>query len=239
MAGLEGPARQLLTDEPHLVTILCVLIAHLRRADTPGAHDAVLDKPSWETEMKSRSLVCIATIAAFGFGTAAQAQQWRGGEGHDQRQEQRQQARAERHVQAQPQAQVQQHWQQRQQVQQSHQQWQAPAYQQHYAQPRYNQQYQARAYNNYAPRSYAYGGNYGAQQYRAYGNYGHYGNYGSHYYVGGYAPSYASHRYWINDWRARNLYAPPYGYQWVQTDTGDVLLLALATGLIANAIMAQ
>jgi Ni/Co efflux regulator RcnB len=200
--------------------------------------------------MKSRSLVCIATIAAMGFGTVAQAQQWRGGEGHAQRQQERQQARVERHAQTQVQAQPQQHWQQRQQWQQPtrqwqqpRQQWNAPAYQQRYVQPGYhqpynrvyNQPYQYRAYNNYAPQYHAYN-NYAP---RAYGNYGHYGHYGSHYYVGGYAPVYASHRYWINDWRARNLYAPPYGYQWVETDTGDVLLLALATGLIANAILAQ
>lgn len=82
----------------------------------------------------------------------------------------------------------------------------------------------------YAPRNYAYGGYYGAPHYRSY--------YAPGYYVGGYAPDFVARRYWINDWRARNLYAPPYGYEWVQTDSGDVLLIALATGLIANAILA-
>ena len=47
-------------------------------------------------------------------------------------------------------------------------------------------------------------------------------------------------QYYVNDWRAhRGLYAPPYGYQWVQADSGDYLLMALATGLIANLLLNQ
>ena len=47
-------------------------------------------------------------------------------------------------------------------------------------------------------------------------------------------------QYYVNDWRAhRGLYAPPYGYQWVQADGGDYLLVALATGLIANLLLNQ
>lgn len=46
-----------------------------------------------------------------------------------------------------------------------------------------------------------------------------------------------SRYYTVNDWRAYNLYAPPAGYQWVQADTGDYLLVALATGLIANLLL--
>ena len=41
----------------------------------------------------------------------------------------------------------------------------------------------------------------------------------------------------VNDWRAYNLYAPPSGYTWVQSDAGDYLLVALATGLIANLLL--
>ncbi len=45
-------------------------------------------------------------------------------------------------------------------------------------------------------------------------------------------------QYYVNDWRAhRGLYAPPYGYQWVRSDSGDFLLVALATGLIANLLI--
>ncbi|HUR89039.1 MAG TPA: RcnB family protein [Ramlibacter sp.] len=184
--------------------------------------------------MKSRNLVSsvtIATIAALGFGTVAQAQpsdhQWRS-EQRQQRQEQRQQ-RQQQHQNVQPQYTQQQYTQQHQQQWQQRQQYQAPVYPQRNVAPQYNYQ-QQHVYNNYAPRHYA------QPQYRSYGSYA---SYGSRYYVGGYAPMYASHRYWVNDWRARHLYAPPYGYQWVETDTGDVLLLALATGLIANAILAQ
>ncbi|HSH90536.1 MAG TPA: RcnB family protein [Ramlibacter sp.] len=43
----------------------------------------------------------------------------------------------------------------------------------------------------------------------------------------------------MNDWRARHLNAPPYGYQWMQVDNGDYVLMALATGLIANLLMNQ
>jgi Ni/Co efflux regulator RcnB len=61
-----------------------------------------------------------------------------------------------------------------------------------------------------------------------------------HYYRGGYVPDrYRSQRYWVRDWRARHLAPPPQGYQWVETDTGDVLLVALATGLIASIVLNQ
>jgi len=52
---------------------------------------------------------------------------------------------------------------------------------------------------------------------------------------GGYLPTqYRSHTYYVNDWNAYpGLYAPPYGHQWVQVGS-DFLLVALATGLIAN-----
>lgn len=163
--------------------------------------------------MKTRTLVCSALAASMAFATVAQAQpqhEWRGDRGHAQ-QQQRQWRGHDR---------GEQRWQHPRQ-----QQWQAPAYPQRNHAPRY---YGGQVYNNYAPRSYAYGGSYGAP--RPY--------YGPSYSVGGYAPAYVAQRYWVNDWRARHLYAPPYGYQWVQTDAGDVLLVALATGLIANAILA-
>jgi Ni/Co efflux regulator RcnB len=68
----------------------------------------------------------------------------------------------------------------------------------------------------------------GQQAYRA----------GPRFYRGGYLPpQYRNRAYSVNDWRAYNgLYAPPYGYQWVNAD-GEFLLVALATGLIANALL--
>ncbi|MBI5279250.1 MAG: RcnB family protein [Burkholderiales bacterium] len=58
------------------------------------------------------------------------------------------------------------------------------------------------------------------------------------YYIGGYVPStYRQHNYYVNDWQGYGLYQPPYGHQWVRTDTGDYLLMALATGIIASLIL--
>jgi Ni/Co efflux regulator RcnB len=174
------------------------------------------DNNRWEIEMTSRILMIAAAAAALTLGTAAQAQQWQQHQwrGEAQAPHQEQQWRGQTQVQRQGTYQ-QRDWSQRQQ-------WQAPAQAQHYSQRWTAPQYQQRAYNNYAPRYYA--------QHRAYGGYA------PRYYSGGY---YTGQRYWINDWQSRRLYAPPYGYSWVQSDTGDVLLIALATGLIANVILSQ
>jgi Ni/Co efflux regulator RcnB len=72
-------------------------------------------------------------------------------------------------------------------------------------------------------------------QSRAWGGYG--GAYRGGAYRGGYVGYSHPHHYRAYDWRARHLSAPPYGYGWVEDDSGDVLLMALATGLIANAIV--
>jgi len=55
------------------------------------------------------------------------------------------------------------------------------------------------------------------------------------YYRGGYLPrQYLAGNYYVNNWQAYpGLYAPPYGHQWVNVG-GEFLLVALATGLIAN-----
>jgi Ni/Co efflux regulator RcnB len=54
---------------------------------------------------------------------------------------------------------------------------------------------------------------------------------------GGYLPhAYRGHE--IRDWRAYRLQAPPSGYHWVQAD-GNIVLAALATGLIAQIIASQ
>lgn len=78
-----------------------------------------------------------------------------------------------------------------------------------------------------------------AQQQRYWDNKRRAWSYGPRYSVGAYAPEYREQRYWVHDWRARRLSAPPRGYQWVQTDTGDLLLMAIASGLIANVIISQ
>jgi Ni/Co efflux regulator RcnB len=127
-----------------------------------------------------------------------------------------------RRSQVQPAQAPQQHWQGRQG---GHWQGQAPQY----TQPRYSQRSYAPQYRqrDYARHYYA------APQYHA-------RSYAPHYYRGGYLPyEYRAHRYWVNDWRARHLAPPPYGYQWVETDGGDVVLVALATGIIASILLSQ
>jgi Ni/Co efflux regulator RcnB len=46
--------------------------------------------------------------------------------------------------------------------------------------------------------------------------------------------AYWGRSHWVN-WRTHYLWAPPYGYQWVYID-GDYVLMAIATGLIADIV---
>ena len=66
----------------------------------------------------------------------------------------------------------------------------------------------------------------------------HYGHAQPRFYRGGYVPrEYLRGPYFVSNWNAYpGLYAPPYGYGWVNVD-GQYLLVALATGLIANALI--
>lgn len=47
---------------------------------------------------------------------------------------------------------------------------------------------------------------------------------------------YRNRQYVVDDWRGHRLSAPPRGYQWVQTG-GDYVLVAVATGLIAQLLL--
>lgn len=40
----------------------------------------------------------------------------------------------------------------------------------------------------------------------------------------------------IDDWHHRHLRAPPRGYHWVRADNNDLLLVAVATGIIADIV---
>lgn len=51
-------------------------------------------------------------------------------------------------------------------------------------------------------------------------------------------PVYRTRHYVVNDWRAHRLAPPPRGYHWVQHG-GDYLLVAIATGVIAQLILSQ
>lgn len=55
---------------------------------------------------------------------------------------------------------------------------------------------------------------------------------------GGHLPhEYRQSPYYVNDWRShRGLYAPPQGHQWMQVGS-EFVLVALATGLIANLLL--
>lgn len=67
----------------------------------------------------------------------------------------------------------------------------------------------------------------------------HHGARGHEFRRGGHIPhQYRHHQYVVNDWHARQLSRPPYGHHWVQVG-GDYVLIAVATGLIANLLLSQ
>ena len=183
--------------------------------------------------MKSATLLTAIAAASLGFASVARAQDhdrhgWagRGGEQHEQHQDHQQYQGQQQYPQHQQYQQHQQYPQQGQQWQQHPQypqhggQWQQHAWQQgQQVQPNWqNHNWQQQGTWQNQNRQWAYGG-----QHR--------------YARGGYLPyQYRDQRYWV-DWRSRSLAQPPYGYQWVQTDEGDYVLMALATGLIASLLV--
>lgn len=44
---------------------------------------------------------------------------------------------------------------------------------------------------------------------------------------------YRGDRYWVTDWRARHLPAPPHDHRWLRIN-GDYVLVAITTGVIMN-----
>ena len=65
----------------------------------------------------------------------------------------------------------------------------------------------------------------------------YYGARGPEWRRGGYVPQeYRGRQYVVNDWRGHHLNAPPRGYQWVQVG-GDYVLMAIATGIIAQLLL--
>lgn len=186
--------------------------------------------------MKTTAIVCAVLAGSLGFSGLASAQQQWGGHPGGHRQAQAASAQAQPAPAPAPAQQAPaQRWQQHQSPsgwngvaaapqqprtawQQQQHNYQQPRY--HYQQPR-NYQQPRFAYN--APR-YAY-------------HSGYYGGYAPHFYRGGYLPrAYLNPGYYV-DYRAYpGLYAPPYGYQWVNVD-GEFMLVALATGLITNLLI--
>jgi Ni/Co efflux regulator RcnB len=108
----------------------------------------------------------------------------------------------------------------------------APTARRHYeqTQPAYTGQY-------YDPRTM---GNRDARDWERYreGRY-YYGARGPEWRRGAHIPrEYMGRQYWVEDWRAHRLAPPPRGYQWVQVGN-DYVLVALATGIIAQLLLAQ
>jgi Ni/Co efflux regulator RcnB len=67
----------------------------------------------------------------------------------------------------------------------------------------------------------------------------YYGARGPEWRRGGHVPpQYRSNQYVVNDWRGHRLSAPARGYQWVQVG-GDYVLIAIATGIIAQLLLTQ
>jgi Ni/Co efflux regulator RcnB len=59
------------------------------------------------------------------------------------------------------------------------------------------------------------------------------------FYRGGRLPNqYRNRQYVVDDWRGHHLSAPPRGYHWVQTG-GDYVLVAIASGIIAQILLGQ
>lgn len=50
---------------------------------------------------------------------------------------------------------------------------------------------------------------------------------------------YRSRQYVVNDWHQHRLHAPPSGYEWVQVGGSDYVLVAIATGIIAQLLLDQ
>ena len=174
--------------------------------------------------MKSTAIACVIAAGALGFGSLSYAQggDWRdrdGRGGHDRYSRDSGQYQQRHHD-----ARVQ---------QRRHDQYNGH-HQQHQQYGHYGQRGEYRQYGQH--------GRYDQHnQYNAYrGQYGQWTGHTPRYRRGDHLPyQFRQHQYHVNDWRAHRLYAPPHGYHWVQADGGDYLLVALATGLIANLLLNQ
>jgi Ni/Co efflux regulator RcnB len=184
--------------------------AALRAPDNAHAHHARIRTGA--VRMKTSAIVCAVLAGTLGFSGLASAREWSGEPDHDRgHRGNRFEQRQDRHDRQEQRA-------ERRQDRSFHEGYRAGMQQPRYSveQPRYT----APAYPRYAQPVY--------------------GAHAPRFHRGGYLPNpYRGHAYHVNDWRAYNgLYAPPYGHQWVNV-YGEFLLVALATGLIANAILSS
>lgn len=100
------------------------------------------------------------------------------------------------------------------------------------------ERYERQRWDDRRFNGYSYNGRwyYGAPS-RAHANGAHYG--WRNWRRGDRLPSAYAHRYRDVDYRAARLRAPPRGYHYVRDDRGDVLMVAIATGLIVSVILAN
>lgn len=67
----------------------------------------------------------------------------------------------------------------------------------------------------------------------------YYGARGPQYYRGGHIPAhYRNRQYVVTNWRAHHLHAPHRGQQWIQVGS-DYVLIAVATGVIAQLVLSR
>lgn len=60
------------------------------------------------------------------------------------------------------------------------------------------------------------------------------------YHKGGRVPDdYRDHRYVVENWHEYRLAPPPRDYQWVRSDNGEFLLVAISTGIIADIMLSH
>lgn len=50
-------------------------------------------------------------------------------------------------------------------------------------------------------------------------------------------PDYRGGQYVVTNWHHERLREPPHGYQWVRSDNGDFLLVAITSGVIADLLL--
>ena len=48
---------------------------------------------------------------------------------------------------------------------------------------------------------------------------------------------YLERRYYVEDYRHHHLAPPPHGHRWIRTDDGKYVLIAVATGIIADILL--
>lgn len=163
--------------------------------------------------MKARILIGLAALTAFAAPMAAEAQSWRGDRDRDGRYE-RSERRSDNRDWRQDRRDDRREW--RQDRRDDRREYRQDRRQYYGDNRRYDRP------NYYAPRrDYSYGYGYGYQQPRRW-------------YRGATIPYDYRRSWYVNDYRPYGWAPPPRGYGYYRTDTGDIVLAAIATGVILS-----